>query len=57
MDLFLHFASCMNANAGAIIIACVAAVAAISFVTVFTRFNKKHRIIVWDSVDDDYYLD
>lgn len=58
MDLFLNFASCMNSNAGAIIIACVvAAVAFLLLVTLFAKANKKHHFIVWDSVDDNYYLD
>lgn len=57
MDLFLHFANCVNANAQLIIIVCVAAVVAVPVLGWLFKENHKHHIITWDSTDSNHYLD
>ena len=57
MDLFLHFASCMNSNAQLIIIACLAAVVAVPVLRWIVKENRKFHIITWDSTDSNPYLD
>ena len=57
MDLFLHFASCMNSNAQLIIIACLAAVVAVPVLRWIVKENRKFHIVTWDSTDSNHYLD
>lgn len=57
MDLFLHFASCMNSNAQLIIIVCLAAVVAIPLLGWIVKENRKLHVITWDSTDSNHYLD
>ena len=57
MDLFLHFASCMNTNAQFIIIACLAAVVAVPVLGWLIKENHKHHVISCDSTDSNHYLD
>lgn len=57
MDLFLHFASCMNSNAQLIIIVCLAAVVAIPLLGWIVKENRKFHVITWDSTDSNHYLD
>lgn len=57
MDLFLHFASCMNSNAQFIIIACLAAVVAVPVLGWLIKENHKYHVISWDSTDSNHYLD